>query len=314
MWIGGQRAFIDNGWTCDCYISCRAIKGALIPYKFRSVQFDFQFALSIPSVHVWILCIVRLVHLLEIIIIMSSTWEQPRIYELEKDFFTTFQYQASRILGRGSFGEVVLAKSLTKGRSDKAVKWCSRHTETGEDADLTHFLDEVNVLYNLKHRRLVEMCAANVCPQFAYIVMEIYPKGDLLENFLDLNWYQVCRYMVDISSAVHYLHKKRIVHKDIKPNNILISANDEACLADLGMAERMSDQQKKVSEKFGNSYHRAPEMKVEPLEPFCPFKVSLWKKMNKTVHSVLLFLNTLCACFLSACVLCFQLSVDVWYQ
>ena len=206
---------------------------------------------------------------------MSSTWEPVNLFQFEKDFFTTFQYQASRILGKGSFGQVALAKSRTEGRPDLAVKFVPRRTATGKDVDMKHFLDEANVLHNLNHPRLVKMACAGVCPQFAYIIMDVYPNGDLMESFLNLNMLQVCRYMVDISVAVHYLHKNRIVHKDIKPNNRLIDASDHAVLADFGMAKRISDQHDKVSNKFGNQYYRAPEMKVEPLEPFCPFKAEM---------------------------------------
>ena len=219
--------------------------------------------------------LLRPVFLLQVFIIMSSTWQSVPVQHLQVDFFTTFQYQFSRVLGKGGFGEVVLAKSLKKGRPDQAVKTAPRWTETGGTKKMRYLLHEAELLFNLKHPRLVKMYCAAVCPQFAYMVMDVYPKGDLDDNMLQLkDMSQVCRAMVDISRAVHYLHRNRIVHLDIKPTNILIDSSDNAVLADLGIAKRMLPGEDTVCFGFGHRTVRAPEMNIEPLEPFCPFKVS----------------------------------------
>lgn len=205
---------------------------------------------------------------------MSSTWQPATVYHLKQDFFSTFQYRVSAVLGQGCFGEVLLATSLTEGRPERAVKRIPRRLPTGQNVDMKPFLEEAKALFNLKHHRVLNMYGAAICPDFAYIVMDVYSSGNLLQNILLLDFGTICRYMVDISMAVHYLHKNRVVHKDIKLNNILIDDSNHAILADLGMTRQFPTSLEKTTAMFGNFYYRAPEMKAEPLQPYCPFKVS----------------------------------------
>lgn len=165
-----------------------------------------------------------------------------------------------------------MATSLIEGRPMRAVKRISRRQSNGKVVDLKPFFEEVNALFNLKHDRLVNMYGAAICPDYAYIIMDVYGSGSLLQNYLLLDFYEMCRIMVDIAMAVNYLHQNKVVHRDIKLNNILIVNDERAVLADLGMARPESKE--KTTRIFGNPFYRAPEMKIEPLQPFCPFKVS----------------------------------------
>ena len=207
---------------------------------------------------------------------MYSTWKQPVLHRCDQDFFAHFHYHASRVLGKGTYGEVLQATSIKPGRPDRALKRFPLRTADGQidSKQFELFYTEATSTFNLQHRCLVNTYGGVLCPDFAYIAMDVYPKGDLMKNIPSLDLRQMCRYTVDIACAVHYLHRNRVLHHDIKANNIFLSEKN-AFLADLGLTMPVADGKHTVNYRFGNTFFQAPEMKQDPLVPFCPFKVSV---------------------------------------
>ena len=208
---------------------------------------------------------------------MSSTWKMPTVVYKKEDFFSLYGYTVSRVLGQGSYGEVVLATSSIPGQQDRALK---RFPIRGADGKLNqrevdNFRAEAIASFNLKHHSVVKTFGYMLGPRFAYIFMPVYAKGDLFRNIPLLNSKQVLTYSASIACAVHYLHRNRVVHRDIKVNNILLTSS-HAVLSDLGLAVQMPAGEHTVDKAFGHPTYRAPEMKKKgTLVPFCPFKVSV---------------------------------------
>ena len=143
-------------------------------------------------------------------------------------------------IGKGSFGEVSLAKVSTLD-SKVAVKKVNIRSGGGL-AELREIVRELWVLYVLRHPNIVS--PAGVCLDPLAICMEYVDLGDL-RNFLDAHlnipWSLKLSWLFDISGGMEYAHGRRppLVHSDLKSPNILLCNKDgvvSAKIADLGLA------------------------------------------------------------------------------
>jgi len=155
------------------------------------------------------------------------------------------RYQLQELIAAGGMAEVYRAHDDFLGR-DVAVK-VFRASATAE-ADFRRQEDEVNVLARLNHPNLVTLLDAAVDrsdaenPQI-YYVMELVPGTDLKRRLDDgpLVPRQVAQLGYYAASGLEYVHSRGIVHRDVKPANILLTFNDDkqrvtAKLGDFGIA------------------------------------------------------------------------------
>ena len=139
-------------------------------------------------------------------------------------------------VGKGAFG--VVFKGVWRGQ-DVAVKVLSL-AFSEEAAHVKSFKKEVDVLQRLDHPHIVKLMGASLAPPDVCIVEELMPNGSLHDALHRRRWkpaYQEILTIVhDVSSALAYLHP-RIVHCDLKPQNVLLTLEDRAKVADFGIAK-----------------------------------------------------------------------------
>ena len=101
------------------------------------------------------------------------------------------------------------------------------------------FVNEAKTLINLRHPNIVEVLDVFDENNTSYIVMS-YIEGRSLQSIVDANgklsYRDAVNYIAQISSAIGYIHSKHILHRDIKPDNIMITADYRAILIDFGSA------------------------------------------------------------------------------
>lgn len=122
------------------------------------------------------------------------------------------------------------------------------------------YFKEATQLYDSEHQNVVQIKYACQDNYFIFITMPIYKNGSI-SNIMKIRYLtvrEIIRYSLDFLSGLNHIHTKKLIHFDIKPNNILISNNGSAILSDFGLAKYMDNNGLAYNDMF-YSYHRPPE-------------------------------------------------------
>mmetsp|Transcript_3287 Transcript_3287/g.6787 ORF Transcript_3287/g.6787 Transcript_3287/m.6787 type:complete len:271 (-) Transcript_3287:2371-3183(-) len=164
-------------------------------------------------------------------------------------------YDIGAEIGRGAFSVVRLAEDLGSKRKI-ALKCINLPRVRGE---IHHLNREVAILRELKHPNIVELIGVYQEDETMYLSMELC-EGGSLKDLIDrgpLQETQVKAIAKQLLSALNYMHKKKIGHRDLKAENILFKEGTLK-LADFGLA-RIMDKIKDYS-RVGTPYYLAPEV------------------------------------------------------
>ncbi|XP_077363983.1 serine/threonine-protein kinase DCLK3 isoform X2 [Festucalex cinctus] len=148
-------------------------------------------------------------------------------------------YDVGRLLGDGNFAVVRECRRRADGRT-LAVKMVERSRLLGRE----HMLqNELSLLASLRHPRVVRLLAHHRTAARAYLVMELAGGGDLFEAISERGSFgegEAALMMADVSQALKYIHRRSVVHRDVKPENLLIfhtvPGMTRLKLADFGLA------------------------------------------------------------------------------
>ena len=164
------------------------------------------------------------------------------------------RYVIDRLLGRGSFGEVFVAHDP---ELDRAV--AIKVPRTSDPDEIADFLEEARRLARLRHPGILAVHDVGVQDGRAYIVSDLLEGVSLLDWFKEPRpWPEVARVIAAIADALAHAHGQRVVHRDVKPPNIMISG-EQAVLFDFGLAlsERTGDEPDK--RVLGSPLYMSPE-------------------------------------------------------
>lgn len=144
-------------------------------------------------------------------------------------------YRLERLLGRGGAAEVYLGVHLHL-HSQAAIKIMNPHLAQ-EDVERFHW--EAQTVASLAHPHIVRVFDFDVENGVAFLVMDYAPNGSLRSRFprgarvpLPL----VVSYISQAASALQYAHARKLVHRDVKPENMLLNQHDTLLLSDFGIA------------------------------------------------------------------------------
>jgi serine/threonine-protein kinase len=157
---------------------------------------------------------------------------------------------ATAHLGRGGMGAVYLGLDRLTGRQ-VAIKVLRRDSSLSTDELISRFVREGDALRRLAHPNIVEMITTVHEPGEAsgkddayYLIME-YASGGTLADLLARQGQISCRkaleIVLDISDALAHAHRIGIIHRDVKPGNVLLSADGLPLLTDFGLALHIED-------------------------------------------------------------------------
>ncbi|KAG8233462.1 hypothetical protein J437_LFUL013749 [Ladona fulva] len=192
------------------------------------------------------------------------------------------KYVMGDLLGEGSYGKVkeLLDSETLCRRAVKILKKRKlRRIPNGEQ----NVAREIQLLKRLKHRNVISLVDVfyNDEKQKMYMVLE-YCVGvlqDMLESTprKKLPIWQAHGYFCQLVDGLEYLHSQGVIHKDIKPGNLLLSLDGTLKISDLGVAEMldMFAKDDTCHTGQGSPAFQAPEI-ANGLEAFSGFKVDIW--------------------------------------
>jgi serine/threonine protein kinase len=201
----------------------------------------------------------------------ASAFPEPAT-ELMPDPFPG-EFRVLRFLENGAFGAVWLAEDLNLGRR-VALKTILRSSAPRlADEKLTLLREESRLLAALRHRNIVQVYAWRETAAFGpngvscYLIMQYVPGGSLAARVQEegpLPWSRAARYVADVAEGLQEMHVRGIVHRDVKPANVLWDPEaDEALLTDFGISVRLAGSGRVA----GSPYYMPPEAFAGQVSP-----------------------------------------------
>ncbi|XP_026085923.1 serine/threonine-protein kinase MRCK alpha-like isoform X5 [Carassius auratus] len=170
-------------------------------------------------------------------------WAKPFTSKVKQMRLHKEDFEILKVIGRGAFGEVAVVKVKS---SDKvfAMKILNKW-EMLKRAETACFREERDVLVNGDCQWITRLHYAFQDDNFLYLVMDYYVGGDLLtllSKFEDRLPEDMARfYLAEMVLAIDSVHQLHYVHRDIKPDNILLDVNGHIRLADFGSCLKLTE-------------------------------------------------------------------------
>ncbi|XP_064195674.1 serine/threonine-protein kinase MRCK beta-like isoform X1 [Anguilla rostrata] len=170
-------------------------------------------------------------------------WVKPFTTTVKQMRLHRDDFEMLKVIGRGAFGEVAVVKMKNTERV-YAMKILNKW-EMLKRAETACFREERNVLVNGDCQWITRLHYAFQDDNYLYLVMDYYVGGDLLtllSKFEDRLPEDMARfYVAEMVLAIHSIHQQNYVHRDIKPDNVLLDLNGHIRLADFGSCLKMME-------------------------------------------------------------------------
>ena len=171
-------------------------------------------------------------------------------------------YRFEKKLSASSHSAVYLAKKESS-EQELVLKVLQQVPDvTDSIGAFDRFLQEYELIADIRHPNIVKIFDLGVGDDHAHIVMEYLDGGDLKQRIAKgIKEADAVRYLRQIASALAEIHEVGILHRDLKPGNIMLRGDDTVALIDFGLAKRMRLQLEITGsgEIFGTPYYMSPE-------------------------------------------------------
>uniref|UniRef100_A0A8C8RXL0 non-specific serine/threonine protein kinase n=1 Tax=Pelusios castaneus TaxID=367368 RepID=A0A8C8RXL0_9SAUR len=213
-------------------------------------------------------------------ILRLSTFEKRRSKEYEhvrRDLDPNEVWEIVGELGDGAFGKVYKAKNKETGTLAAA-----KVIETKNEEELEDYMVEIEILATCDHLYIVKLLGAFYHDSKLWIMIEFCPGGAvdaiMLELDRGLTEPQIQVICCQMLQALVYLHSKKIIHRDLKAGNVLLTQDGDIKLADFGVSAKNIKTLQRRDSFIGTPYWMAPEvvmcetMKDTPYD----YKADIW--------------------------------------
>merc|ERR1719427_2508772 len=166
---------------------------------------------------------------------------------------TVEHFQTVKIIGRGAFGEVRVVKK--KDDQEVYAMKTMLKKEMIDKNQVAHIKAERDLLSAADNPWLVKLLYSFQDDKYLYLVMEYCGGGDLMTILMRediLTESQTRFYMAELACAINSVHELKFVHRDLKPDNVLIANNGHIKLSDFGLAKSFNT----MNDDFINQYQK----------------------------------------------------------
>ena len=171
------------------------------------------------------------------------------------------RYELTELVGEGGMADVYRAVDVLDNRV-VAVKILKQEYSESEEFQ-RRFRDESKAIAMMSHPNIVKIYDMGFSDKMQYIVME-YIDGITLKDYIDsehvLNWKDAVHFVIQILRALQHAHSRGIVHRDIKPQNIMLLDNGQLRMMDFGIARiSRAENQLTGGKAMGSVHYISPE-------------------------------------------------------
>ena len=182
-------------------------------------------------------------------------------------------YKIGRCIGHGAFGKVNICLHILSGRI-VAIKSIKKQNGIFSKKNIQY---EINLMKKLRgHKNIITLFEKFENNKYYFIVMENAIGGNLLQTIkkmTKLTETQSKNIFKQLIKTLKYIHSKNIVHRDIKPHNILLDLNDNIKICDFGVGKEIT-KGNLLNETCGTPAYVSPELLSGKF--FDPFKSDIW--------------------------------------
>ncbi|OSD03815.1 Pkinase-domain-containing protein [Trametes coccinea BRFM310] len=173
-------------------------------------------------------------------------------------------YLLLQTLGEGEFGKVKLGLHMQWGE-EVAVKLI-RRGNIDSSVRMSKVEREIEVLRTLKHPNIVRLYDVIETDKYIGIILEYASGGELFDHILAHRYLRekdACKLFSQLISGVWYIHQKKIVHRDLKLENLLLDRNRNVIITDFGFANRFEHRSDDLMQtSCGSPCYAAPELVI----------------------------------------------------
>ena len=170
------------------------------------------------------------------------------------------RYEILDVLGTGGMAVVYKARCHRLNRL-VAIK-ILKAEYTKDEEFRSRFHAESRAVAMLSHPNIVSVYDVSTTDESDYIVMELI-DGITLKQYVEkkgiLNWKETLHFAIQIAKALEHAHSRGIIHRDIKPHNVMVLKNGSVKVTDFGIARVMSESNTLTKEALGSVHYLSPE-------------------------------------------------------
>jgi len=192
-----------------------------------------------------------------VIIIAESKLKPASVWT--NTHWTLTDFEVGKELGKGQFGHVFLAREK-KSSFLCALKVLYKRQLSRNALEYT-LRREIEIQSHTRHRNILRLFGFFHSPRRIYLIIEYAAKGELFKRLKRLKRFSehtTAKYIAQLASALHFLKTKHIIHRDMKPENILVDHRGELKICDFGWSVHAPADRRKTF--CGTLDYLSPEM------------------------------------------------------
>lgn len=168
-----------------------------------------------------------------------------------------------RELAVGGTSSVYLAESERAGEMVVLKVLRDSPRAVDERTQFTRFMQEYELISKVRHPNVVRIFDLGIAEDHAYLAMEYFARGDLRSPIASgLDGSEALAYLAQMAAALQVVHAVGVLHRDLKPGNIMLRADGTVALIDFGLAKHVRIDAPEITatgEIFGTPYYMSPE-------------------------------------------------------
>jgi serine/threonine protein kinase len=202
---------------------------------------------------------------------------------------THHSFETIKIIGRGAFGEVRLVRMM-KNKRLYAMKKLDK-SKMIEKHQVAHVRSERDVLadnnnYYKNNPWIVRLYYSFQDAHYLYMIMEYVPGGDMMTQFIKLDTFtedQTRFYIAETVLAVDSIHKLHYIHRDIKPDNLLLDKNGHIKVSDFGLCTGLQTNRVPTLAAMYKKYQEEGSKDEEETQMSRAAKFDSWKRQRRVL-------------------------------